>query len=255
MRCAWLAVPLAAVLALSACGGQPPARPGVSPTSPATTSPPSLTEPTATAVDTGPGVAVTTVQAWLDALRDGDLDTARSMLGQSSAMAVESMGGLEQLASALAEGMAAFGADGVEWDAVRLQGVDAYLVTATGEIEREGMSETDAHAWLVHPEDGRDVVEAFATPLAEVVQPGPASTLPAGAAVDVLLPAGAVHAVADGEPVEAAVDGADGGRVRVAVRPDGGWSPGRHVVAVASVPESAGAAGPWASVAVTFETG
>jgi hypothetical protein len=178
------------------------------------------------------------------------------MLGAWSARNVEAMGGLEPMASGLAEGMAQF-RDAASWSSVPVPGHDgAFLVTASGQITREGTTETDARAWLVHPEGGRDVVEAFGSGSLPVVTPTD-GTLGARGAVGVVLAAGAPVTVLDGEPLASGTtsEPAGDGTVRVTVLPQGGWGAGPHVVSVATVPEQPGGDGPWDATAVTFEVG
>jgi hypothetical protein len=197
--------------------------------------------------------AIDVVQTWLGQLRDGDTAAAQAGLGSWSARNAEPAGGVAGMASGLAEGMAAFGADGISWDAVPVPGHDeAFLVTAAGRVTREGTTETDARAWLVHPEDGRDVVEAFSPQPPEVVVPPRGEPLPSGAALEATLPVGELVVVLDGGLVTPAhVDAdADG---RVAVRLDGGWPAGQHVVTVASVPTSPSGEGPWSALAAVLE--
>jgi hypothetical protein len=270
------AVVLTGVLLLAGCGGgsQPGSEATVttsagagSPTtgspatsSPATSSPATSSPATTTAGATPPAgadAAVETVRAWLTALGNGDLEAARADLGLWSQRNAEGQGGLEGMASGLAEGMAAFAAEGVQWTVVAVpEHPRALVVVASGEVEREGMREQAAHAWLVHPQRGEPVVEAFSPAPPEVMAPQPGEPLGADAPVEVLLPAGTALAVADGELVTSGVtsEPADGDRVRVRVLPDGGWSPGRHVVAVVTVPQQPGGDAPWGTVAVTFET-
>jgi len=242
-------------LLLTGCGDGSGAGEGAS-TATGTSAPSTSASPTTTesAPETStPGEAVGTedavaaVRAWLTAVSTGDLAAARASLGAWSRTAADQLGGLESLASGLAEGMAAFTAEGVRWDAVAVPGTDAVLVTAAGEVEREGMREVDARAWLVHPEGGQDVVEVFSAPPAEV-------TAPQDGELTATVPTGTVVVVVDGELTEDGVSTtADGDVTTVRVAPDGGWSGGRHVVTVASLPATADAAGPWATAAVTFE--
>lgn len=201
--------------------------------------------------------AVELVRDWLGDLAAGDVAAAERVLGEFSRQGAQAYGGLQDMASGLAEGMAAFGGEGTSWDAVPVPGRDgAYLVTAAGEVTREGMTEAAARAWLVHPEAGHDVVEAFSATAPEVVVPRAGERLPADVPVEAVLPAGAPVVVVDGEVVTAGVStqGAGADRVRVRVLPDGGWSPGRHVVTVATVPEP-GAPAPWVATATLVDVG
>jgi hypothetical protein len=157
------------------------------------------------------------------------------------------------MASELSEGMVAFAADGVRWDAVAVPHLeDAFLVTAAGQVTREGMTETDAHAWLVHPEGGRDVVEAFSPKPPDILNPPRSEPLPSGAALEASLPVGRLMVVLDGELVNPEQMDADADG-RVAVRLDGGWPVGQRVVTVVSVPTSPDADGPWGALAAVLE--
>lgn len=248
MRTSKSAVLGVTVLLLAGCGGGDvgTATPtGSAPFSTVSSPPPPPSSTPSTASPTTDAVGL--VEQWLAAVSEGELAAAEATLGASSLAAVEEMGGLEAIASGLAEGMAAFGADGVAWSVVPVPDAGAHLVVASGEVEREGMREVDAHAWLVHGEDGRDVVEVFSSPAADVVPPGP------DGAVTARLPAGRVVVAVDGAVVETGVETqAADDLVEVSVRPGGGWSTGAHVVAVAVVPDGPDADGPWAAGAVTF---
>jgi hypothetical protein len=255
------AVP-AAVLAvlLAGCGGGTASSGAVvEPSTPAGSSP-STTAPSPSPSDssrpTASDAAGDVVLAWLDALGEGDTATAQSMLGAWSADNVEAMGGLEAMASGLAEGMAQF-RNAASWSSVPVPGHDgAFLVTASGQITREGSTEADARAWLVHPEDGRDVVEAFGSGALPVVAPTD-GTLGDRGAVEVVLASGTPVTVLDGEPLASGVtvEPAGDGKVRVTVLPEGGWGAGPHVVSVATVPEQSGGDGPWDATAVMFQVG
>ncbi|GAB2682684.1 hypothetical protein [Thalassiella azotivora] len=197
------------------------------------------------------------VRAWLAAARDADVPGMTDLLGPSSVAAAEGLGGLDSLASGLAEGVAAF-ADAQDWTVAEVPGhPDARLVVASGEVTREGMTERDARAWFAHRLDGRVVVEAFTGVVPEVVRPLPGQPHRADAAVEVVLPAAGDDAtllvLADGEDVTATAtaEGADGDRVRVSVpAPAGGWAADGHVVAVGLAPADPG--GPWPATAVSF---
>jgi hypothetical protein len=263
-----MATALIAGLALTGCAQPDEATPGLSPGSSQSTTTPSATSPSTqpgtgtspsdTAGPTTPGAAAEqTVRAWLRAARDGDLTNLESGLGTYSKEQAKKLGGLEGLKSGLAEGMSAF-LDTKTWAAHPIPGHDnTWLVVASGEVTREGMTETDARAWLVHPEGGKLVVDTFANPVPQVVTPAPGQKLDAAKPVVVDLPAGDVVAFVDNKDAGTQVSAqpAAGGGARVSVQPPaGGWPAGNHVVAVAAVPEAGGAT-PWTSVAAAFTVG
>lgn len=248
-RTAWTAT--ICLLVLTGCGGaevEPEA-------TPSTTSGSSSTSTSSLAADDAAPQATPTevVERWLAAIASGDADTTTSMLGPYSRAAVLDQGGVEEMMTGLGEGMAAFGADGVQRIAVELAQPDgAYVVTASGSIEREGMVERDARAWLVHPQGESDVVEAFSPVTPEIVSPATgSSTRAADETVRVYLPAGGVPgASVDGELVEEVTsEPADGDLSLVeATPPAGGWPSGEQTVTVWVVPTAGD--GPWAAVAV-----
>jgi hypothetical protein len=260
------ATTLIAGLALPGCAQSDEATPGLSPgssqsttTSRSTTSPSTSpgtgTSQSQSAGQTNDGaVAEQAVRTWLQAARGGDLTKLESGLGAYSKQQAKKLGGLEGMKSGLAEGISAF-LDAKTWDAHPIPGHDStWLVVASGEVTREGMTETDARSWVVHPESGKLVVETFATPVPEVVTPAPGQKLDAAKPVIVNLPAGEVVAFVDDKNAgtQLSTQPSDGGGVRVTVQPPaGGWPAGAHVVAVAVVPK-AGQSAPWASVASAF---
>jgi hypothetical protein len=253
----WLAA------ALTACSDDPG---GGAPTPTAT--PPAHADSTGNTPATGEpteaaGVAAEraeqTVHAWLVALREGDADRMATLLGAASLAAAPGLRDAERVPSELAEGMAAF-ADADDWSVVQVPGRDGtYLVVASGEITREGMTERDARAWFVHPADGDPRVEAFTEILPEVVAPTRGAPHSADAPVEMVLPGAgagaAVLAMADGKNASArsATEPA-AGRVRVTLPPPrGGWAAGEHVVAAGVAP--ADADDPWPATAVAFTVG
>ncbi|HEX5532688.1 MAG TPA: hypothetical protein VFX33_02985 [Actinomycetales bacterium] len=266
-----VATALIAGVALAGCAQPDAANPSLSPgSSPSTTttSPPASSPPTQsgatpstpsdTAGPTAQGEAAERkVRAWLQAARDGDLAKLESGLCTYSREQAKKLGGLEGMQTGLAEGIAAF-LDAKTWAAHLIPGHDnTWLVVASGEVTREGMTETDARTWIVHPESGHLVVETFATPVPQVVAPAPGQTLDAAKPVVVDLPAGDVVAFMDDQDAATHVstENAIGGGARVTVQPPaGGWPAGRHVVAVATVPKN-GQSSPWASVASAFTVG
>ena len=266
-----VATALIAGVALAGCAQPDEATPGLSPgsspstttVSPSATSP--STQPRATTSSpsdkAGPttqgAAAEQTVRTWLQAARDGDLAKLESGLGTYSREQAKKLGGLEGVQSGLAEGISAF-LDAKTWAAHPIPRHDnTWLVVASGEVTREGMTETDARAWIVRAEHGKLVVETFANPVPQVVAPGPGQKLDAAKPVVVDLPAGEVVAFVDNKDAgaQASTQPAAGGGARVTVQPPaGGWPAGQHVVAVAVVPEE-GQTSPWASAATAFTVG
>ncbi len=266
-----VATALIAGVALAGCAQPDEATPGLSPgsspstttASPSATSPPTqsgatTSSPSDTAGPTTRGAAAErTVRGWLQAARDGDLAKLESGLGTYSREQAKKLGGLEGMQSGLAEGIAAF-RDAKTWAAHPIPGHDnTWLVVASGEVTREGMTETDARTWIVHPESGHLVVETFANPVPQVVAPAPGQKLDAAKPVVVDLPAGEVVAFVDDQDAatQVSTEAAAGGGARVTVQPPaGGWPAGQHVVAVAALPKN-GQSSPWASVASVFTVG
>lgn len=259
-QAALVALPLAALALVAGCADA--AQPGQSTPSSsvqtnATASP--SPEPAASQTEqTGQArQAEQLVRAWLTAARDSETETVRAGLGAYSLLGAEATGGLESMTSGLAEGVAAF-LDAQHWTVTPLPDRDgAFLVVASGDVTREGTTERAARSWLVHPEGGRTVLEAFSPKQPELVAPQPGSTVRGTAPVDVFLPFGQPTAVVDGVDASAwlTTESADGDQVRVRVVPPAGWSPGGHVVAVAVTPEGGADTGAWASVAVLFDAG
>ncbi|HZI98692.1 MAG TPA: hypothetical protein VFD41_14320 [Actinomycetales bacterium] len=254
----------ACAVLLAGCGDAGSGGPGTSGAEPAssitsespTSAPPS--EPGTTADE-----AIAVVQEWLEAAQASDTDTLTELTGALSLRNVESQGGLDGLSSGLAEGMGAYArAEDPEWSAVVIPSQpDAWLVVLRGTVTREGMTETDAESWIVHPEGDRDaVVEAFAASFPEAVSPEPGTRdLAADEPVSVYLAAGGGSGTVllDGEPLAdgVTVSGADGDQLLVKALPPGGWPSGEHTVTVAGVPATPGADGPWVSVAIPVVVG
>ena len=207
--------------------------------------------------------AVAVVQRWLEAARSGDTDALADLTGSFSLRNVEDIGGLEENASGLAEGMGAFAdADAATWSAVVIPARDdAWLVVLDGTVTREGMTEQAARSWIVHPEGDRgQVVESFSSPLPGIESPPPSSPqLAADAPVDVYLAAGGGTGTVllDGGPIADGVQvaSADGDLLRVTALPPDGWPAGEHVVTVAAVPAEGDGETPWVSVAVPIVVG
>jgi hypothetical protein len=206
-----VATALIAGVALSGCAQPDEATPGLSPsswlstttaspsaTSPGTESRATSSSPSDTAGPTTQGArAEQTVRAWLQAARNGDLAKLESGLGTYSREQAKKLGGLEGMKSGLAEGMSAF-LDTKTWAAHPIPGHDnAWLVVASGQVTREGLTETDSRTWVLHPESGRLVVETFANPVPQVVAPRPGQKLDAARPVVVDLPAGEVVTFVD----------------------------------------------------------
>jgi hypothetical protein len=227
-------------------------------TSPSSSSPaPSETsEPSETDADAD--AAIGDVQEWLEAAQSGDTDAMADLTGSFSLRNIESSGGLEENSSALAEGMGQFAdAQDARWSAVVIPSQpDSWVVVLEGTVTREGMTESDARSWVVHPEDDRgQVVESFASSVPEVVSPAQGTReLAPDTPVDVYLAAGdgSGTVLLDGEPLAEGVEvaTADDDQLRVTALPPGGWPTGEHTVTVAGVPADAGAEGPWVSIAV-----
>lgn len=252
---ALVALPLAALALVAGCADA--AQPGTpTPSSSVQASASASPSPAPTAPQSAQAEqAEQVVRSWLTAARDAETETLRAGLGAYSLRGADENGGLESMASGLAEGVAAF-LDAESWTVTPLPGRDgAFLVVASGDVTREGTTERAARSWLVHPEGGRTVLEAFSPKQPEVVSPQPGSTMRRTDPVDVFLPFGEPTAVVDGVDASAwlTTESADGDQVRVRVVPPAGWLPGSHVVAVAVTPVDGADTGAWASVAVLFD--
>ncbi len=261
-----LVVTAVCLAVLAGCGGEEEV--ATSPTTGTTSEAPSTsasTSPSASETESGTAgiggeeVALAVVAQWLARLAEGNATAAYEMLGVISQRTVDTLGGMEGLMPGLQEGMAAF-ADAGDRTVVGVPGQDgAHVVTYSGDIEREGITEFDARAWAVHPEGELDVIEAFSLIGPEIDSPPAGSTdLAADEDVRVYLPAGGtVTALLDGEVVTSvAEEGADGDQVLVTVSPPTGtWPAGRHVVTVAVTPTAPGGDGPWVAVAVPLTIG
>lgn len=251
------------VVLLAGCGDPGSAEPGTAGPGPGPTSSTSSQSPSGSPTETGTTAdeAIAVVQSWLEAAQAADVDTLTELTGALSLRNAEGMGGLEGLSSGLAEGMGAFSdAKDPHWSAVVIPSQpDAWLVVLRGTVTREGMTETDARSWIVHPEGDRPaVVEAFAASFPEYVSPEPGTRdLAADEPVSVYLAGGGGSGTVllDGEPLAdgVTVEGADGDQLLVTALPPGGWPAGEHTVTVAAVPATPGADAPWVSVAIPVE--
>jgi hypothetical protein len=178
---------------------------------------------------------VTSAQAWVTAVAAGETDTAFELMGQASQEAVGGRDGFGKLSSALSEGVAAFSrADDARWtETAAVPGGEepVVLVTVTGTVTREGMTEHDAYAIPVTTADGEPRVE----PLSDFDQPGGSiewDVDPASGTYAAFVPAAAeVTFAVDGNGLPpAGSEPADGDRQRATLAVD--LEPGRHTVSV-----------------------
>ena len=125
----------------------PPAEDDASPDT--TTTPPETT----TSVVPGDELAAETEQtavAWIDALGAGDMDAAYDLFDAQTRADLD-RAGFEELASGLAEGAAAFAADGIAREVEVIEAASGvfHVVTFTGDVQREGMIETASYPVVV----------------------------------------------------------------------------------------------------------
>ena len=114
-----------------------------------TTAPPETT----TSVVPGDQLAAEAEQtavAWIDALGAGDMDAAYDLFDEQTRADLD-RAGFEELASGLAEGAAAFAADGIarEIEVIEAASGVFHVVTFTGDVQREGMIETASYPVVV----------------------------------------------------------------------------------------------------------
>ena len=227
-RRAWVA--LTALVVLTACEGQQGDSPSPSPASTtghgSTSSAPN--EPPVVTVDD-------VVSEFLDALGTAASRRAWSLL---SSRAQEGFGSYEdfaQLSSDYAEGLAAFAhADRSSIDL----GGGLSVVTLSGEVNREGMTENAAAALPIRREGGQPRVELISPQLVgalgiEVPIPG-AAPLESGAELRATVPVGSrLTVLLDAEAYAPQTSPSDGDRTLVTLAPD--LTAGSHVLTVAAV--------------------
>lgn len=114
-----------------------------------------VADPTETTTPAVPGEelaaeAEETAVAWIDALGEGDLAAAYGLLDDQSRTDLDRVQ-FEGLSSALAEGAAAFGADGIQRDVAVLQGTEGtfHVVSFTGDVQREATVDTATYPVIV----------------------------------------------------------------------------------------------------------
>lgn len=225
-RRAWVA--LTALVVVTACAGEQRDSP-----SPASTTghPSPSAAPTESAVVTVDDV----VSELLDALGAAASRRAWSLLSSRSQQGFGSYEDFAQLSSDYAEGLAAFAdADRSHIDL----GGGVSVVTLSGEVNREGMTEKAAAALAVRREDGQPRVELTPPHLADVLvievpEPG-AAPLESGAELRATVPVGSrVTVLVDAEAYGPRMTPSDGDRMLVTLAPD--LTEGSHVLTVAAV--------------------
>lgn len=211
------------LLGLVACGGADvrDAAPSASP-SPEVVAPPAPS-PSPTA---DPQQAVGDLLAALG----GDTARAWELLTDAAQASFGGYAQFQDLTTEYAEGLAQF------VDAPRTAvdlGDGRSVVTAAGEVTREGATEVDAYALGVR--GGRVDLLSPTQPIAVSVEvPSPGSSVPPGAELRALVPAQSRPAVTvDGEQQQFRSAAADGDRQVVTLSPD--LAPGDHVLTVAAV--------------------
>ena len=114
-----------------------------------TTAPPETTTSVIPAEQVAVGAEETAV-AWIDALGAGDMDTAYDLFDDQTRADLD-RAQFEELSTGLAEGAAAFGAEGITSDVATVEAAvgSFHVVTFSGDVEREGMIETAAYPVVV----------------------------------------------------------------------------------------------------------
>lgn len=228
----WVGTAVCTLLLLTGCAdGEDVAAP--SPTGASTTSPTPTPTPTPPPTEPAGPTVDQVVTEFLDAL-GADSERAWELLSSRSQEGFGSFAAFAELESDYGEGLAAYsGADRASFDLAD----DLTVVTLSGDITREGATETDAAALPVRR--GQDGPRIELTPprltgaVIEVPERG-GPPLPRDAELRATVPAQAQATVLlDGEVREFRQEPSDGDRLLLTFAP--GLAPGQHLLTVAAV--------------------
>jgi hypothetical protein len=190
--------------------------------------------------DTAPAdeEAVETVQAWVAALAEGELEEAWELVAERSRVAIGGFEAFTELRSALAEGFGAWSSAGDDvFSAVPLDvGGDEALsvVILRGPIAQEGTPAPAAASIPVRTTSEGSLVEPFLDLGAVEHQPPPGTAIPADPTLVAFVPAlRDVRLVVDEREAEVpAIEGADGDQQRASLEPEVPLEPGPHSLTV-----------------------
>lgn len=105
---------------------------------------------------------VSTLQPWLQAIQDGDEDSAWALMTEGARSEIGRAQFDQLMASALPEGLGAFADPSLDVDIIEIEmaeGEMGLVATLSGEVEREGMTEFATEAIPMRIEGGRPLVD------------------------------------------------------------------------------------------------